>query len=311
MPLLSRDEVPMEYQEKLILSGYRTPGLSAFESVWSVFQWNNETFNFWSHFLVLGYFIWKCVTLDIPDWSDHHYWPLLCACVGSFTYPLLSSVAHAFSSMDVNTRHLVFYLDYMGISVFSCTSSIAFLAYSSPAHILGSSLAYFFAYMSGILAVMACVASCMSRHVNAPGVDHLLRLSSFSVPFIFTTSFLLFWLFYNQSSPPRHHYPHILWNPMIGLVNAWKFPERFIPFHFDVIGHSHQIFHIVVFIATNYQINALSQDCFLKKDTINLEVVSRLSVQIMLFVFIADTMVVVYHVVKLYTKQKIIARKNC
>lgn len=299
--------MPIDYQDKLILSGYRTPGLTALESVWSIFQWHNETFNFWTHFLVFGYFIWKFASLDVPDWSDRYYWPLMCACVGTCTYPLLSSLAHAFSSMDAKTRHLVFYLDYMGISVFSCTSSVGFLAYSSPAHVLVSPVAYFFAYTCGILAVMSCIACCMSRHQDARDIAHLLRLSSFAVPFFFTTIFLLFWLFYNQSSPLKHHYAHILWNPMIALVNASKLPERLVPVYFDVIGHSHQIFHIVVFIATNYQMDALIQDCFLKKGTINLEFVSGLNVQVMLLVVILDIIAIVYYAVK---QQKMV-KKSC
>lgn len=92
---------------------------------------------------------------------------------------------------------------------------------------------------------------------------------------------------------------------MIALVNASKLPERLVPFYFDVIGHSHQIFHVVVFIATNYQMDALIQDCFLKKGAINLEFVSGLNVQIMLLVFVADTIAIVYYAAK---QQKIIKK---
>lgn len=224
-------------------------------------------------------------------------------------YPLLSCLAHAFSSMDVKTRNFVFYLDYMGISIYSCTSSITFLAYTSPVQNSNSTLGYFFAYTSAVLAILSMIASCKSRHQHAHGKAHLLRLSAYSIPFIFTFSFTCFWLFYYQSSPIHHHYSHLLWNPVIGLVIASRLPERYIPLHFDVVGHSHQIFHVVVFIATNYQIDALIQDCFFKKDTIHTSFVSQLSVQVTVFVLIADTIIVLYYAVKLYWP-KLSAKKN-
>lgn len=309
MTLLSRDEVPVDYQDKLILSAYRPPGLTALESIWSVFEWHNETFNFWTHFLVFGYFMWKFYALNLPFITDAYYWPLLCLAIGTCTYPLLSSLAHIFCSMDLKIRHLVFYLDYMGISIYSCSSSIAFLTYSSPPHVLNSIIAYFFAYTSAILAIMSFLACCISRHHHR-SIGNLLRLSAFSIPYLFTAVFLLFWLFYNKSSPLHHHYAHILWNPVIGLVNASRLPERYIPLSFDVIGHSHQIFHVVVFIATNYQVNALVQDCLLKKSTINTDLVSRLSIQMLVLVLIVDTLMVVYNTVQLYKQDNITKKKN-
>lgn len=39
-----------------------------------------------------------------------------------------------------------------------------------------------------------------------------------------------------------------------------KIPEKYFSEYFDVVGHSHQWFHIFVFIATNHQINAVILD---------------------------------------------------
>ena len=298
--------MPDCYQDKFILSSYRPAGITATQSVLSIFQWHNETLNFWTHFLVFAYFAWTCYKMDVPFFEDKYHWPLLCVGISLCLYPLLSSVAHVFSSMNLKVRHFVFYLDYMGISVYSCAASMAFLAYSSPEHVRNSTMAYVYTYICVVLVIISFIGCCLSRHCNdtnsTKGV--VLRVAAFAVPFLFVCAFMMHWLLYHKSSPIEHHYLHILWNPAVGLVPASRLPERLVPVSFDVIGQSHQLFHITSFIATKYQFEAVIKDCFLKRGRITTDLVSRLSVEAFLLVLFIDSFILCYFSIKLYRSNR-------
>lgn len=240
--------------------------------------------------------------MDLPFFEDNYYWPLFCVGLGLCLYPLLSSVAHAFSSMNLKVRHFVFYLDYMGISVYSCATSMAFLAYSSPEHVRNSAMAYIYTYTCVVLVIMSFIGCCLSRHCDEANSTKgvFLRVAAFSVPFLFVFAFMMYWLLYYKSSPLEHHYLHILWNPAVGLVPAFRLPERLVPGSFDVIGQSHQLFHITSFIASKYQFEAVIKDCFLKRGQINTGVVSGLSVEAFLLVVFTDLVILCYFSIKLY-----------
>ena len=239
--------------------------------------------------------------MDLPFLEDQYYWPLLCVSIGLCLYPLLSSVAHAFSSMHLKVRHCVFYLDYMGISVYSCSTSMAFLAYSSPEHFRNSSMAYVYTYICVVLVIFSFISCCLSRHyyTNSP-IGTILRVAAFAIPFLFVCAFMMYWLLYYKSSPIEHHYLHILWNPAAGLVPAIRLPERLVPGSFDVIGQSHQLFHITSFMATKYQFEAVIKDCLLKRGEISTDIVSWLSVEAFLLVLFIDLVILCYFSIKLH-----------
>ena len=238
--------------------------------------------------------------MDVPLFKDSYYWPLFCVGIGLCLYPLLSSLAHAFSSMNLKVRHFVFYLDYMGISVYSCSTSMAFLAYSSPEHVRNSVLANIYTYVCVVLVILSFIGCCLSRHYTNSTSGTILRVAAFAVPFLFVCAFMLYWLLYYKSSPIEHHYLHILWNPVVGLVPAFRLPERLVPGSFDVIGQSHQLFHITSFIATKYQFEAVMKDCFLKRGKVNTDIVSGLSVEAFLLVLFIDLLILCCFSFKLY-----------
>lgn len=201
--------------------------------------------------------------------------------------------------MGIKVRHFVFYLDYMGISVYSCTTSMAFLTYTAPENVRNSIMAYIYTYICVVLIVMSFIGCCLSRHHSNANRAVVLRVAAFAVPFLFVCVLMLYWLLFHKSSPIEHHYLHILWNPAVGLVAAVRLPERLVPHSFDVIGQSHQLFHITAFIASKYQFDAVIKDCFLKRGTINADIASRLSVEAFLLVLSIDFAILCYFSMRL------------
>ena len=41
------------------------------------------------------------------------------------------------------------------------------------------------------------------------------------------------------------------------IVYLAQFPERLMPGKFDLVGHSHQLFHVITFVGASLQLNAI------------------------------------------------------
>lgn len=227
----------------------------------SLFQWNNETLNVWTHFLTLLFFFWKFHSLQIDLLSDPGYWPLLAHAIGAFAYPALSTIAHAFSSMPLSIRHLCFCCDYAGISIYSMGSSVAYFAYSTPKHVQESLLGELHQPINFLMAVFCCFICCVSRDKKWQTVQTTMRTLSFALPYIFTCSFVIYGILVSYYSKSMwFHCSQFFWCTLMAVTMTAKIPEKYFSEYFDVVGHSHQWFHIFVFIATNHQINAVILD---------------------------------------------------
>lgn len=250
--------------------------------------------------MVSVFFARRFYQLAILFAQDEYYWPLLCVAFGLCCYPLLSTIAHLFSSMNIEVRHFVFYMDYLGISIYSCSISMGFLAYTAPEHVHTSSIVYIYTYTSVALIIMSFLGCCLSRHYSDQNWGSILRLSALSIPFVFVCTFMFWWLMYNKSSPIDHHYMHLICNPVVGLIFALRLPERFVPVSFDLIGQSHQLFHVASFITSNFHFEAILKDCQMKQAEITRRNVSHLTIQAFSMVLLADFIILYYFKSKLW-----------
>lgn len=267
------------------------------ECIKSLFQWNNETINVWTHFFTLLFFVWKFYSLQVDLLWNPDYWPLLAFAIGSFSYPALSTIAHAFSSMPLNIRHLCFCCDYAGISVYSMGSSVAYFAYSTPTDVRDSLLGSLHQPVNLIMAVFCCHICCISRHKKWRSIQTTMRAASFAVPYIFTSSFVIYGIlssFYTKST--WFHYSQFFWCTLMAVTMTAKIPEKYFSEYFDVVGHSHQWFHIFVFIATNNQINAVILDMKHLEHTQGIPASSFIgTVGLVILVIVIDAFIVVIY----------------
>ncbi|XP_053347375.1 membrane progestin receptor gamma-B isoform X1 [Clarias gariepinus] len=288
-PVFNAHQVPKAFQEDSIISGYRHPRSSATDCILSLFQLTNETLNVWTHFLPTWYFLYKLVTvIFLQDvWTDSYTWPLLVYLVSCCVYPLASSCAHTFSTMSTRSRHICYFFDYGALSLYSLGSAIAYSAYIVPDAWVNSNFHKYYVPVAVLNTVISTATACYSRlgfllHSNhdsvnrfaenkRPRLGKVLRVLAFTYPYLFDNIPLFYRIFFcvgegctaNEVNP--FHVHHIILAFLTGFLFATHLPERLAPGRFDLIGHSHQLFHVCGITATHFQMQALEMDMTLRR----------------------------------------------
>nr|XP_035969491.1 membrane progestin receptor gamma isoform X1 [Halichoerus grypus]XP_035969492.1 membrane progestin receptor gamma isoform X1 [Halichoerus grypus]XP_035969493.1 membrane progestin receptor gamma isoform X1 [Halichoerus grypus]XP_035969494.1 membrane progestin receptor gamma isoform X1 [Halichoerus grypus] len=297
--LFSIDQMPQVFHEQGILFGYRHPQSSATACLLSLFQMTNETLNIWTHLLPFWFFVWRFVTaLYVTDiQNDSYSWPLFVYMGTSCVYPLASSCAHTFSSMSKNARHICYFLDYGAVNLFSLGSAIAYSAYSIPDVMVCTTFHDYYVPLAVLNTIVSTGLSCYSRflEIQKPGLCKMLRVLAFAYPYTWD-SLPIFYrmitvrmgilLTQSLSSFPSHrpeelfllpgesvqneavlnHQKHMAMTLLASFFYSAHLPERLAPGRFDYIGHSHQLFHVCVILATHMQMEAILLDKTLRKE---------------------------------------------
>ncbi|XP_012996889.2 membrane progestin receptor gamma isoform X2 [Cavia porcellus] len=267
--------MPRVFHERGILFGYRHPQSSAAACLLSLFQLTNETLNIWTHLLPFWFFAWRFVTvLCMTDiWNDSYSWPMLVYMCTSCVYPLASSCAHTFSSMSKNARHICYFLDYGAVNLFSLGSAIAYSAYTFPDVLVRSAFRDYYVALAVFNTSLSTGLSCYSRflEVHKPRLSKVLRILAFAYPYLWDSLPIFYRLFLfpgvsAQNEAVLHHQRHMAMTLLATLLYSTHLPERLAPGRFDYIGHSHQLFHVCVIVATHMQTEAILLDKALRRE---------------------------------------------
>ncbi|XP_024603291.1 membrane progestin receptor gamma isoform X1 [Neophocaena asiaeorientalis asiaeorientalis] len=273
--LFSIEQVPQVFHEQGILFGYRHPQSSATACLLSLFQMTNETLNIWTHLLPFWFFMWRFVsTLRVTDvLNDSYSWPLLVYMGASCVYPLASSCAHTFSSMSRNARHICYFLDYGAVNLFSLGSAIAYSAYVFPDALVNTVFHDYYVALAVLNTIISTGLSCYSRflEVQKPRLCKMLRVLAFAYPYTWDSLpiFSRLFLFPGESAQNEatlYHQKHMAVTLLASFLYSAHLPERLAPGRFDYIGHSHQLFHVCVILATHMQMEAILLDKTLRKE---------------------------------------------
>ncbi|NXC56956.1 MPRGB protein, partial [Aleadryas rufinucha] len=265
--LLSIHQVPEPYREPGILSGYRPPGLSARACLRSAFQLSNETLNIWTHLVPAGYFLGMLLRRLREGWEDPGIRPFLLFLGTCCLYPLASSAAHALGAMAGHGRHRGYCCDYAALGLYGLGSALAYSAYAFPLEWIGSTFHEFYVPVAVVNTVLSTGLSCYSRFLEAerPQLSKASRILAFVYPYIFDS----IPLFYRLSrcaaggcseGSVALHSRHSLCALLTFLILTSRLPERLAPGAFDLVGHSHQLFHICGILGTHFQLEAISMD---------------------------------------------------
>ncbi|XP_063958423.1 membrane progestin receptor gamma-B-like [Lytechinus pictus] len=265
--LLRFNQVPSDFHEPFIISGYRSCRSSVASCLVSAIQGSNETINFWTHFIPAMWFGWTTLrqVTDGTVIGDPFSWPLICFLLSSFLYLIASSMAHLFNCISLPARYVTFFFDYGAISIYSFGCSIAYYAYVFPPELLLTVFHQVYLVVAMCAAVMCTFLACYSRFSSNHFMYHSGRLPAFMIPYIWC-SLPLFYrlLFCTEPNPDSNaalfHVRHILGAVATAFVYASRFPEVLAPGTFDFIGQSHQLFHIGGVFATYTQYRAFSLD---------------------------------------------------
>lgn len=295
---LNHKQVPNEFQELFIFTGYRNPNSSFRSCLKSIFCLNNnESINFWTHFIpfliTLAILVKNLCTYELI--KDNLTHPLLIYLSTICFYLLMSSLAHMLNCMSPIARHVCFILDYLSISIYGMGCAIAYKSYtlSTIKSSQKDKLFDYYTLMVLIVSIIANVMSCHSRFIISPVQRSVLRTLSFVIQYVFVNMPLLYryiyfyhptifknlnfiFSFLSSSSEIKieHHDSYFLFKIgsdffyliqfLAALSSAFLYithvPERFWPGKFDIIGQSHQIFHITSFVCSLSQYTALKYD---------------------------------------------------
>ncbi|XP_043927714.1 membrane progestin receptor epsilon [Protopterus annectens] len=277
--LLRWNEVPDEFVECFITSGYRKLHGSTRECLISVFQPTNETFNFWTHFVPLLILLKSfCHLLFLETEQPFHhptFLPLWCYAFGVTLTLLMSCIAHLFNCMSVRLRRAFFYLDYALISFYSFCSTLAYRYYVFPklsVMDVNSMDTYFQGrswyrtlislYTCALLpaaftfAILCTILCCTSRSRCYPFAT---RIFAFVMPLSLTAPVvaesIIFDLKVKNPTLFVCFYRRFLWLVLAAFFYLSKVPERLKPGCFDIMGHSHQFFHIFTFLGIYDQLS--------------------------------------------------------
>ena len=266
------EHVPEQYRERFLVKGYRQAHSSVLDCLVSTVRPNNETLNFWTHFipfLILLAYFWHSFPCKLwpPIKVETMFYPLLSVEGSVCAYLLCSSLAHLFNCMTPRVRHICFYLDYAAISMYGIGGACAtfyylrsfrsgFLLFDSP---------NLFLSLASVWSVLACYINCASRH-RWDRVKYKVRTLALSVPFLYGNlptyyRFIECGLTGDECSYGLL-YCFALWTCYLisAVLNATRVPERYYPSTFDIVGHNHQWVHVITTFGTVSHILAVFND---------------------------------------------------
>ncbi|KAL7645745.1 UNVERIFIED_CONTAM: hypothetical protein RMT77_002622 [Armadillidium vulgare] len=266
---LKDDDVDESLRELGIIHGYRRENNSVMQAIVTLFRYTNETMNFWTHILPAVYLIWLLCTFfqTMPLVSDPYYLPFVCYMITLCVYPLMSSLAHAFSCLSLLATHVCFFMDYATLALYSWGATLLYYNYMIPDAMVHSTYASIYIPVAAVISILTTVMTCLSRTFPQEWSScKALRLSAFVIPFIWV-SIPLFWryfayLFSNEavSTSLTYHGRQFIGVFLAAFFYATHIPERFIPGKFDFFGNSHNLLHIFGISASFQQLKGVLVD---------------------------------------------------
>lgn len=269
--VLKAAEVDQDFVEPGILSGYRSPNYSYKLCLQSLFTLHNETVNIWTQLIPAFYFLHQL--LSVPDKIDPFLFIYL------FTTALFlftSACAHTFSCLSPCARHVCFFFDYAGITLYACGCAVCYYAYALPKELMkpseyvGADVCDIYLFLSVFFSITSTHLSCTTRFWSPSVWTKAIRLGAFviiwaylAIPVFWRAFNCNNWIPYNNTTECTSIYYWMLQFVsaiVAGLLYVSHFPERWFPGKFDIFGHSHQIFHIFGASGAFNQYRALKVD---------------------------------------------------
>jgi len=265
LALFSDDSMPDWIRRPFITHGYRPVGLPMRRIVASAFRIHNETGNFWTH--AIPSVLFGCIALPytISFRLAHESLfdrAIMCVYVLAVTTcHSASSMYHLFACRSQKTFTTLCRLDYKAIVSLICASQM-------PA------ISVLIARKSTILGFIALSILGILWLIGMPLMNVLERYEMDSVKnflMIFMAFYSLIFVAITRTFRalhfPRDEIVFVL--KRVGIMYAcysvgfiiWglKFPERCIPGRVNLVGHSHQLWHMAVTAASSTWLFALYQ----------------------------------------------------
>ena len=295
--------------DKYILTGYRKPDSSFIECLSSAFHINNETFNIWTHIAAAAYFIYLAFDLSkTHDFlNDGYFTPLALFIFGTCLVFLTSGLAHTFSALSARARHICFFFDYTALSIVTMGVSVAYKAYIFPSNMIGGLYYHTFLPMAAINAILSIAIISESRFMEPSITRQTIRIIAYAIPFFFDSLPMIHRMRTcsgiqcdaRSLSPHSTQYVFALSAAFVYILHV---PERFFPTTFDIVGQSHQIFHICTATASHFQLQGLLMDIKDRRSelqALKADAIASEAIILMSLVIIGDALVLAYYINRL------------
>ncbi|KAL8168335.1 hypothetical protein V2J09_009834 [Rumex salicifolius] len=173
-------------------------------------------------------------------------WPFFAFLGGAMLCLLSSSICHLLSCHSERMTYIMLRLDYAGIAALISTSFYPPVYYSFLCHPFFCNLYLGFITIFGIITILVSLLP-VFQHPEYRAMRASLFFGmgvSGALPILHKL-----FLFWNQPEALHTTGYEVLMGVFYGvgaLVYATRVPERWMPGKFDIAGHSHQLFHILV-----------------------------------------------------------------
>ncbi|XP_019423825.1 PREDICTED: heptahelical transmembrane protein 4-like isoform X2 [Lupinus angustifolius] len=229
----------------------------------SIFTIHNETLNVWTH--LIGFFLFLALTIYTAMQIPKHNvkedlaniiaplmirpitrWPFFVFLGGAMFCLLASSTCHLLSCHSERVSYMMLRLDYAGIAALISTSFYPPVYYSFMCYPFFCNLYLGFITVLGIATMLVSLLPVFQTPEYRTIRASLFFGMGFSGALPILHKLFLFWgepeVFLTTGC-------EILMGAFYGigaLVYATRIPERWMPGKFDIAGHSHQLFHVLV-----------------------------------------------------------------
>ncbi|GAV52284.1 hypothetical protein ZYGR_0AG02750 [Zygosaccharomyces rouxii] len=260
-----------------ILTGYIRETKSVMKCVRSLFIWNNESVNIYTHLVsAISYFLLMVGITDLlvvphfPTSTFTDYSIINFYLLGAFGCLMCSSCFHTFKQHSGPHSDAWSKVDYMGIIVLITCSLISLLYYGFFDH---KGYFHFFTVLTMVLAT-ACTVCVLSDKFNQKDFRPLRAgfFIAFGLSGVFpvATGAVKFGI---QGVIQRIQLKYLGLEAVFyiagALIYGFRIPETMYPGMFDFWGHSHQIFHVLVVVASFLHLKAVMGSYNFKHSRLN------------------------------------------
>ena len=257
-PTLHCDEVSQIMRNPYIYTGYRRCYENRKYYIDSLFQIHNETLNVWTHFVATFVLIYKFAQTAqyVRYFEDPNSLAVFVFSIGAIQCSALSALAHLMHSRSEYHHFKYFQIDYAGVNLNGQAIGMIYFFFCGTENFYRTWGTWFVPYCHVIICLMSVILKGCAKTFCKHGSKWSALTNLFCTALSCTWSGLPLWYqvsdvlsrgdmdaFWNDCFLPITHYILLT---SAGFFYGAKIPECFFPGKFDIVGHAHQIMHVLV-----------------------------------------------------------------